>query len=121
MSKIGTVWRYSKIALKSLFVLLIIFVYGLLFVRMCSVDDIPDEFKNIYVNDALIELYNSEGGEEKFIFQTLTKYNTDEKSYGYFSAASVMLAPEAGQVQVIIKYNISTLENLKGTTSSLCR
>ncbi|MBE6670138.1 MAG: hypothetical protein E7601_08040 [Ruminococcaceae bacterium] len=113
MSKIGTVWRYSKIALKSLFVLLIIFVYGLLFVRMCSVDDIPDEFKNIYVNDALIELYNSEGGEEKFIFQTLTKYNTDEESYGYFSAASVMLAPEAGQVQVIIKYNISTLEKLK--------
>lgn len=113
MSKVKTAWRYAKMAVKALFVLLIIFVYVLLFVRMCSVDDIPDEFKNIYVNDSLKALYNSEKGEEKFIYQSLTKYNTDKDSYGYFSAASTVLAPDAGQVQVIIKYNVSTLEHVK--------
>jgi len=113
MSKIGTAWRYSKIAVKSLFVLLIIFVYALLFVRMCSVDDIPEDFRNIYVDDSLIELYNSENGEEKFIYQNLSKFNTDEDSYGYFSVASTMIAPEADQIQLIVKYNISTLENIK--------
>lgn len=116
MSKAGTAWRYTKIAVKALFVLLIIFVYGLLFVRMCSVDDIPDEFKNIYVTDELRALYgdgNSDDIEGKFIYQNLTKYNTDKDSYGYFSAASVMIVPQAGQVQVIMKYNISTLDHVK--------
>lgn len=113
MAKTGTVWKYAKIAVKSLFVLLILFVYVLLFIRMCSVDDIPDEFKNIYVDNSLIELYNSENGEEKFIYQNLTKYNTDDKTYGHFSTASVMIAPEADQIQVIIKYNVSSLEALK--------
>lgn len=116
MSKAGTAWRYTKIAVKALFVLLIIFVYGLLFFRMCSVDEIPDEFRNIYVNDELRAIYgdgNSKDIEGKFICQTLTKYNTDKDSYGYFSAASVMIVPDAGQVQVIMKYNVSTLEHVK--------
>ena len=112
MSKAGTVLRYSKIAVKSLFVLLILFVYVLLFVRMCSVDDIPDEFRNIYVNDALADVYASENGDEKFIYQALTKYNTDKDTYGFFSTANVLLVPEAGQVQIIIKYNVSTLESV---------
>ena len=113
MAKTRSVWKYAKITVKSLFVLLIIFVYALLFFRMCSVDDIPDEFKDLYIDDSLKGLYNSENGSEKFIYQDLTKYNTDKDSYGYFSAASVVIIPEADQVQMIIKYNISPLEHVK--------
>ncbi len=105
-------FKYIKLTIKVLFVLLIVGVYALLIFRMCDVDSIPDKFKDLYVDDDLIALYQSDVGSEGFIYQTHTKYNTNDDTYGYFSVASYVIANGADEVQVVFKYNVSTLERV---------
>ena len=115
MTKSEIAFRYVKVAFKCLGIGIILFVYVVLFVRMCSVDGVPDGFDDLKVTNELINIYNSEGGKEKFIYQSINKFNANEDSYGFFSVNKYVIIDGADQVQMIFKFNKSTLKSVAET------
>ena len=110
MTKGELILRYVKFGFKCLGIGIIIFVYVLLFVRMCAVDGVPEGFEDLKVTNELVDIYNSEGGKNKFIYQSINKFNANEDSYGFFSVNKYVIIDGADQVQMIFKFNKSTLK-----------
>lgn len=106
------IFKGIKISLKALGTLIIVGVYVILFVRMCSVGGIPEGFEDLTITDKMIELYNEENGDEHFIYQSINKFNANEDSYGFFSVSKYVIIDGADEIQLIFKFNKSTLENV---------
>lgn len=115
MTKGEIIFRYVKFGFKCLGIGIIIFVYVLLFVRMCAVDGVPEGFDDLRVTNELIDIYNSEGGKDKFIYQSINKFNANKDSYGFFSVNKYVIIDGADQVQMIFKFNKSTLKSVAET------
>ena len=70
----------------------------------------PDELMVLSKNDDLVKLYTQKG-EDTFMFKqkqdiiTRTDYNS-----GYFSIPEYVFIPDANQLQLVFRYNNSTLE-----------
>ena len=71
----------------------------------------PDELTVISVNDKVADAYAD--GELKLVTQDQNNITRTEKNYGYFSVADVVFIPEINQLQILVKYNDSTLKALK--------
>lgn len=110
MTKGELISRYVKFGFKCLGIGIILFVYVILFVRMCAVDGIPEGFEDLKITSELIDIYNAEGGKDKFLYQSINKYNANEDSYGFFSVNKYVIIDGADQVQMIFKFNKSTLK-----------
>ena len=74
---------------------------------------VPSEMKTLIGNDKLSAAYTEYNGELNIFYQgdldniTRTEYNS-----GYFSFHNVAFIDEAEQLQVVVRYNNSTLKNL---------
>ena len=105
---------------------LIIFINAILLWRVFSSGD-PASMKTVIGNESLKNAYEawindkSDDKEDFAIFQhansTITDEDGDEESgtlgnYGYFSLTDVTVFPTASQVQIVFRYNDSTLEAL---------
>ena len=73
----------------------------------------PDELMTVTPNDKLFEAYNENGGLV-MITQEQNTITRNEDSYGYFAVSDVVFIPEIEQLQILIRYNDSTLKALKG-------
>lgn len=93
--------------------LLIATVVGIIAWRILS-SGVPTEMKTLVGNEKLSAAYNENGGNLNIFYQgdldniTRTEYNS-----GYFSVHNVAFIDEAEQLQVVVRHNKSTLENLK--------
>ena len=73
---------------------------------------IPDELASLSKNDSLSSLY-SQKGEDMYMFKqsqdviTRANYNS-----GYFSIPEYVFIPDANQLQLVFRYNNSTLESV---------
>ena len=73
----------------------------------------PKEFEHLAPNDALVELYEAKGEDMVLRTQEHEIFTRDEDNNGYFAAPRLVYIPEANQMQVLLRYNNSTLEATK--------
>ncbi len=93
-------------------------VMAFLILRVCTDDNIPSSVGTLTVTDEVAELYNSDSF--KGYYQTHDEYTTGKKNYGYFGVMKTLFIPDADQVQVVFRYNNSTIEKLPEDYPELC-
>lgn len=119
MSRVWRAFRWGGRTIKFLFFLVIFGVIAVLLWRMFSSGD-PESMKTITPNDSLAIAYEKEG-EDLYLFrQEQRSITSGENNYGYFSVTDAVFIPSANQIQIVVRYNNSTLRSLtedKGLSS----
>ena len=100
-------WRVVKWSIS----LLLVLICGILGWRLCSSGD-PEEVKYLINNPALQEAYDEHGKNLTLQYQMQDTITTAEYNRGYFSVTQYVFIPEAHQVQLVFRYNNSTIKNL---------
>ena len=98
-----------------------IFVYSImafLILRMCTNGE-PAEIDKLIVNKPMAEAYRNDGKLECF-YQKYDEYTVDEENYGYFGITKTVIIPKIEQIQIVFRYNRSTLEYLPIDYPELC-
>ena len=101
--RVGRILRFAAVTL----------VYGvclLLLLRMCSANT-PKALRGLDANDLLKETY-AESGDLTLLYQNGDSITRAEPSKGYFAIPEYVYIPEAKQVQLIFRYNNSTLAHV---------
>ena len=93
-------------------VLLIFSVCGILIWRMVSSRD-PEEISTLIPNETLGAAYREEGTDLLLQYQYQTTITRAEYNSGYFSVTQYVFIPSANQIQLVFRYNNSTLLHLK--------
>ena len=109
MSKAPKSLRITGKILKYTAILLIVAINVVLFWRMFT-SSAPDSMQTLIVNDALLSAYEEHGEELDIFKQSQDKYTTADRNYAYFGITDFVFIPEANQLQVVFRYNNSTLE-----------
>jgi hypothetical protein len=91
--------------------LLVFSVCGVLLWRIFSSGD-PDSMNVLRVNEYTYEAYKEHGGALLMQYQYQTTITKGEKNAGYFSVTQYVFIPEANQVQLVFRYNNSTIKHL---------
>ena len=91
--------------------LLLCLICGILIWRMCSSGD-PEQVKYLMKNDVLCDAYEKHGDDLVLQYQMQDTITTAEYNRGYFSITQYVFIPEAKQVQLVFRYNNSTIKNL---------
>ena len=91
--------------------LLLCIVCGIILWRVFSSGD-PDEVKYLMGNDALYEAYEKHGNDLVLQYQMQDTITTAKYNRGYFSVTQYVFIPEAKQVQLVFRYNNSTIKHL---------
>ena len=71
---------------------------------------VPEDLTVLSPNEALADAYGQYGEELTLYTQNQNTITRNEASYGYFSVCRAVFIPEAQQVQILVRYNDSTLE-----------
>ena len=112
MSRVSKGFRIFGWTIKFLFTLLVAFVCGFLLWRMFSSSD-PKSMKSLSVNDAIYEAYEENDGDMYIFRQEQNTTTRADHNAGYFSVTRAIFVPEANQIQLVLRYNNSTIKNLK--------
>lgn len=91
--------------------LLLCVICGILLWRVFSSGD-PKEVKYLMGNDALYEAYDAHGDDLILQYQMQDTITLAEYNRGYFSVTQYVFIPEAKQVQLVFRYNNSTIKHL---------
>ncbi len=102
---IGGIFRF-------LFTTLILGVCAIIGWRVFFSTKIPEEVAPLVKNDRLSAAVEAHGENITLRYQDLATITRAEKNYGYFSVESCVFIPEAEQVQIIFRYNNSTIRHL---------
>lgn len=111
MARFKTV-RIIGFVLKTLFTLLIAGICGILVWRVFFSTNIPDSVNSLLPNATLHSAYESNGEALTLRYQEQASITRAESNAGYFSVVSCVFIPEANQVQLIFRYNNSTVQHL---------
>lgn len=112
MARRSRIPRIIGRVLKLLLVLLILSVVTILGWRIFSSEKYAIA-KGIQPNDAIADAYRTHGEELILQYQNQSPSITrGEKNAGYFSVVESVFIPQANQLQVVVRYNNSTLEHL---------
>lgn len=110
MSRVSRGFKIAGWIVKTLFALFIAAVCGFLLWRVFSSSS-PKTMESISVNEAISDAYGNDG--ELYIFRqeqgTITRA---KENAGYFSITKAVFIPEANQIQVVLRYNNSTIKHL---------
>lgn len=90
---------------------LLLGVNAVIFWRFCSAG-LPSQFKTLSPNHTLAAAYAAQGEKLTAFTQKQPSITRGTESYGYFSVEQCVFYPEAKQVQVVFRYNDSTLTHL---------
>ncbi len=107
-----TVFDIVKLFFRALFTLLVVAVFVVLFWRM-SASRVPKELLTLTPNEILLEAYETYGDGLLKLTQEQNSITRNEENYGYFAVSSAIFVPAAEQVQLLVRYNDSTLEALQ--------
>ena len=97
---------------KTLFILLIVAVNAVMIWRVFLSDRIPDKIDTMTYNSEIGKVYEEKGNDIILQYQNLSTVTRGEKDAGYFGVPSCVFIPEAQQVQVVFRYNNSTLRHV---------
>ena len=101
-----------KLFFRAVFVLLVAAVFAVLFWRMAT-SRVPKELLELTPNEVLIEAYDEHGDSLTLMTQEQNTITRTEENYGYFTVSQAVFIPDAGQLQLLVRYNDSTLEALQ--------
>ena len=111
MSRVNRVFKISGCLIKCIFGLIIAVVCAALLWRVFSSGD-PKSMKSLSVNDKVYNAY-LENGESLYMFnQEQNSITRGENNYGYFSVTDCKFITDANQVQIVFRYNNSTIRSL---------
>lgn len=102
-------WIIGKLLYGLVGLAILIMVLFLLW-RVYFSDNVPREMEGLVPNEALAAAYATHG--EGLVLQTQEQATVTkgEKNYGYFAVPEFVYIPEAAQMQVLFRYNNSTLK-----------
>lgn len=110
MSRVSRGFKIFGFLIKFSATLVVATVCGLLLWRIFS-SNTPKSLTNISVNDAVYDAYSDD--EKLYIFnQEQNSTTRAENNAGYFSITHTAFIPEANQIQVVLRYNNSTIKHL---------
>ncbi len=93
-----------------LFSLLVIFIVGFFLWRIAS-SDTPKSMEALTPTESVRTVF-AEQGESMYIFrQEQASITRGENNYGYFSITDNIIIPDANEVQLVLRYNNSTLRS----------
>ena len=97
--------------LKILTALICISVIGILAFRMILFNSYPESVSKIYFNDKLTEYYEVSAGSIDAKTQVL-RASYDDPDLGNFFCDNLIVIEGADQLQISLKYNVSTIERI---------
>jgi len=109
MSRASRTLRLLGRAIKILFVIFIFSVIAFLVWRAFLSTKIPENIEALKPDAELIEAYIDDPTLEGMFRQEQRSITSTEKNYGYFSIERATFIPSANQVQILVRYNNSTL------------
>ena len=112
MSRVSRGFRIFGRVIKALFFLLVFSVIFFLIWRVFSSTKPPKSVAELTVNEDLYEAYQNEGNDLRLWRQSQNELTRAENNAGYFGAADCVLIPGANQVQLLARYNNSTIRAL---------
>lgn len=98
--------------LKTVITLSVAATIGLLVWRIFFSTAIPNDVRYLQANDRLTAAYQAQDGNISFRYQNQASITRAEKNSGYFSVVDCVFIPEAEQVQLVFRYNNSTIQHL---------
>lgn len=101
-----------KKCLKYAFRALVVGVIALIFWRIFFSGSVPKSMKQLIVTDSLYQAYEEKGENLLLYTQEYDPVNMEDTTAGYFWVSDTVFIPEANQVQVVIRYNNSTLKHI---------
>lgn len=104
--------RVAKRVTRGLFVLFVLFVNALLVWRIFFSTVIPKSVGTMLPNEALSAACEQYGADLTLRYQKQDEITSAKKNYGYFAVVQCVFIPEANQVQIVVRYNNSTLKHL---------
>lgn len=104
--------RIAKYIVRSLFVLFVLFVNVLLIWRVFISTNMPKTVRTMTPNPTLSAAYAQYGDGLTLRYQNQEQVTSAKKNYGYFAVTQCVFIPEARQVQIVVRYNNSTLKHL---------
>lgn len=109
-SKIGKFfsWRTLKTLLKAIGLLLILFVYGILFFRLCSGKP-PKSLSKLIWTEKMLAAYAESGDSMTVYSQEPTEHVAQD---GYFGVYDIRYIPMTNELQLTIRYNNSSKDKL---------
>ena len=113
-----TVHRIGRV-LKIIFSVIVYSVIAFLVLRVCTDGKEPADVDSLIVTKELAEIYKTNGKLE-CIYQKYDEYTMEEENYGYFGVTDTVIIPDADQIQIVFRYNNSTLERLPEDYPELC-
>lgn len=113
MSRVSRVFRHIGTAIKLILTAGIAFVCGLLIWRIFIAQAPPKELDHLYVDDALYEAYEQKGKDLALYTQGQGTITRADRNRGYFSVTQSVMIPDANQIQILFRYNQSTVEALQ--------
>jgi len=101
-------WRTLKTLLKVIGILLILFVYGILFFRLCSGKP-PKVFSNLIWTEKMLAAYTESGGNMPVYSQEPAEHVARD---GYFGIYDIRYIPTTKELQLTVRYNNSSTDKL---------
>ena len=102
-------WRTLKRVLKVLFLLLILFVYAILFFRLCSGSP-PKSLTRLIWTESMLTAY-AQAGEDFIVYSQEPAEHIAQD--GYFGVYDIRYIPATEELQLTIRYNNSSTEKLE--------
>ncbi len=112
MSRASRALKTTGRIIKLIAALVIAFVFGLLAWRIFQ-DRTPRNMATLSANEALCRVYTENGENLTLLTQDQNTITRGQKNAGYFSVTEDVLIPEANQIQLLFRYNNSTVRALK--------
>ena len=112
MSRASRAWKTMGRIIKLIAALAIAFVFGLLGWRLMA-DRTPRSMATLSVNEQTYRAYVENGESLTLLTQEQNTITRGTKNAGYFSVTEDVLIPEANQIQLLFRYNNSTIRALK--------
>lgn len=111
MSRVSRTFKIAWGIFKALVGLVIALVMGFLLWRIGSAGN-PKSVSSLTPNEKICQAYEENGGELLLLTQEQNSITRAENNYGYFSVTDHVFVPDANQVQLIFRYNNSTIRAL---------
>ena len=108
MSRVTRAFRITGRLIKLLIGLLIFAVIAMIVWRVVSSNN-PKDMERLTPNDKLISVYKEQGDDLLIFKQDQRSVTSGNNNYGYFSVTDYAIIPDADQIQLLFRYNNSTI------------
>lgn len=105
-------WRIFLRLLRFLLLGLIAFMVIFLAGRMIAHNHDPKEVKLLTCDEPVVRAYAEYGDKMQFYTQSQGTYTRAERNAGYFFIRQAIIIPEAHEIQIVFRYNDSTVKAL---------